>query len=130
MSNMDQLKENLAIFEQTDLEPGCLSPEEQKIINADREAYESIVTIPCTACNYCMPCPQRVGISNIFNLYNDGHRFEFFDQVRRSYMFASRGGSGADKCTNCGECVPKCPQNIDIPKDLQTAHNTLKGWDE
>jgi hypothetical protein len=130
MSSMEQLKENLAIFAQPDLVPGCLDAEEEKLIAAAREAYEAIVTIPCTRCNYCMPCPQNVGISNVFNLYNDGNRFEFFDQVRRSYMFARRGGGGADKCTECGVCVEKCPIGIDIPAQLKTAHGQLGGWEE
>jgi hypothetical protein len=130
MSSMEQLKENLSIFSQPDMTPSCLTADEHKLIVSARQAYESIVTIPCTACNYCMPCPQKVGISNAFNLYNDGNRFEFFDQVRRSYMFASRGGSGVDKCTACEACTPKCPQGIDIPNQLQVAHEALKGWNE
>jgi len=130
MSNMEQLKENLAIFSQPDLTPNHLSAAESALLVKAREAYESIVTNPCTGCNYCLPCPQNVGISNIFKLYNDGHRFEFFDQVRRSYMFARRGGSGAEKCNDCGACVPQCPINIDIPKELKVAHATLDGWNE
>jgi hypothetical protein len=110
--------------------PECFTEVEHNIIISARKAYESIITIPCTDCKYCMPCPQNVGISNILNLYNDGNRFEFFDQVRRSYMFATRGGRSFEKCTDCGECVPKCPQNIDIPKQLKIAHEALKGWNE
>jgi hypothetical protein len=130
MSDMAQLKENLALFSQADMVPGCLSGDERQLIANARKAYESIVSIPCTLCNYCMPCPQNVGIPNIFNLYNDGNRFEYFGQVRRSYMFARRGGRGAGNCTACGECVPKCPQNIDIPAQLKIADGALKGWEE
>jgi hypothetical protein len=130
MSSLEQLKENLAIFAQPDMVPNHLTADEGEIINAARKAYESIVTIPCTRCNYCMPCPQKVNISNIFNLYNDGNRFEFFNQVRRSYMFARRGGSGAEKCTECGVCVEKCPIGIDILAQLKTAHAALKDWEE
>ncbi|MCL2204356.1 MAG: aldo/keto reductase [Defluviitaleaceae bacterium] len=130
ISSMAQLEENLAIFSQPDMTPGHMTPDEEKLIVAARKAYESVVTIPCTRCNYCMPCPQNVNISNIFNQYNDGHRFEFFNQVRRSYMFARRGGSGADKCTQCGVCIEKCPAGIDIPAQLKTAHAKLDGWEE
>jgi len=130
MSNMEQLKDNLAIFAQQDMLPGCLNANEHAMIAEARKAYESIVTIPCTACNYCMPCPQNVGISSTFNLYNDGSRFEFFNQVRRAYMYARKAGRGADKCTACGECVPKCPHGVDIPNALKEAHGMLDGWDE
>ena len=130
MSSIDQLKENLAIFSKQDMIPGCLSEEEKSIIGSAREAYESIVTIPCTGCNYCIPCSHDVAIPTVFSLYNDGNRFEFYDQVRRSYMFNRRGGRGADKCTSCGECISKCPQKIDIPNQLQVAHTALSGWEE
>jgi len=130
MSNIDQLKENLAIFSGDDLIPGCVSQAEHDIINAARKAYQSIVTIPCTTCNYCLPCPQGVAIPTAFSLYNDGNRFEFYDQVRRSYMFNRRGGRGAEKCNECGECIKKCPQNINIPEQLKVAHEMLKNWEE
>jgi hypothetical protein len=130
MSNMEQLKKNIAIFSQPDIIPNHLTAEEELLIFSARKAYESIVTIPCTSCNYCMPCPQNVGIPTVFNLYNDGNRFEFYDQVRRSYMFARRGGRGVNKCTECGICVPKCPANIDIPAELKAVHEKLKGWEE
>jgi len=130
MSSIEQLKENLVFFSQDDLTPRCLNADERELIVAARNAYNSIVTIPCTACKYCMPCPQKVNISTAFNLYNDGNRFEFFNQVRRSYMFTRRGGQGAENCIACGECVPKCPQGIDIPAQLKIAHDALKGWEE
>lgn len=130
MSNMDQLKDNIALFSQDDMEPNCLSADEKALLVKARDAYNSIVTIPCTVCNYCMPCPHNVDISGTFSRYNDGNRFEHFDQAKRSYMFTRRGGRGVEKCTGCGECSPKCPQGINIPKELQVAHRALDGWNE
>jgi hypothetical protein len=34
---------------------------------------------------------------------------------------ASRG----DKCTECGECVERCPQKLPVPELLQKAHAYL-----
>ena len=130
MTTMEQLKVNLEIFSQADMLPNCLNADERKLISDARDAYDSIVTIECTGCNYCVPCPQGVDIPGAFRLYNDGHRFEKFDQPRRSYMFSRRGGRGADKCTECGVCVPLCPQSIDIPEQLKVAHSLLDGWEE
>jgi len=31
----------------------------------------------------------------------------------------------ANLCTECGECLDKCPQNIEIPEWLKKAHDTL-----
>lgn len=130
MTTLDQLKENIGLFNQPDMIPGCLDPDEKSLINAAREAYDSIVSIPCTGCDYCVPCPQKVDIPGIFDKYNEGNRFEFFDQARRSYMFTRRARAGASGCNNCGKCKPKCPQEIDIPKALEVAHKELDGWEE
>jgi predicted aldo/keto reductase-like oxidoreductase len=130
MSTLEQLKENIEMFSKPDMLAGCLSDEEKNIIISAREAYNSIVTIPCTECGYCTPCCCNVDIPGAFRLYNDGQRFNNFDQPKRSYMFARRGGRGVGECTACGECIPKCPQGINIPKELQTAHKALDGWEE
>jgi predicted aldo/keto reductase-like oxidoreductase len=130
MSSLEDIKENIEIFSKPDIEPGCLTAEEKDIIARVRAAYEAIETIPCTACEYCMPCPNGVNIPSAFMKYNDGMRFGDFIYPRRSYYFQTMGGGGADKCIQCGVCTPKCPQNIAIPEELAKAHEQLKGWIE
>jgi len=130
MTTMEQLKKNIAMFSQPDMLPNSLSDAEKATIDSARKAYESIVTIPCTTCNYCIPCPQNVNIPGIFGLYNDAHRFGHSDQPRRGYMFATRANNDATKCTNCGICMEKCPQDVKIIEQLKTSHEFLKGWTE
>ena len=130
MSSLEQLKENIAIFSRPDMVPGCLTAAEKAVIAQAREGYESIVTIPCTECDYCVPCPAGVQIPVLFGAYNDAHRFGHHDQPRRRYWFAKNSGGAADKCIGCGECVPKCPQLIDIPQQLQVVGDLLDGWAE
>jgi len=130
MTTMEQLKQNITMFNQPDMTEHCLSDAENATIAAAREAYESIITIPCTACDYCVPCPQGVQIPNIFRLYNDAHRFGHNDQPRRGYMFATRANGDATKCNTCGACLKKCPQGVKIIEELKTSHEFLKGWTE
>jgi len=130
MSNLQQLKDNIALFSQPDMLANALTPAEEEVIANARKQYEAIVTIPCTQCNYCIPCPAGVQIPHVFGLYNDAHRFEHFDQPRRAYMFAKNAKGDARGCTECGICLEKCPQEIDIIKDLKTAHAALDGWKE
>ena len=130
MSTLEQLKENIAIFSKADMVEGCLSAEEKMLIESARNAYNSIAAINCTSCGYCIPCPQNVDIPGVLSRYNDGHRFEHFDQPRRSYMFTRRGKRSALECSSCGMCIDKCPQGLDIPKELQIAHKALDGWEE
>jgi predicted aldo/keto reductase-like oxidoreductase len=130
MSTMEQLKENIAMFSQESMVAGCLTPAERETIATARDAYKSIISIPCTGCNYCVPCPVGVQIPGIFTNYNDFRMFEHSVQPKRSYMFTIRAGGDATKCVDCGKCLKKCPQNINIPQELATAHETLKGFNE
>jgi predicted aldo/keto reductase-like oxidoreductase len=130
MSTLEQLKENIAAFSAPDAAPNCLTPAQREMFVKVKAAYESIVTIPCTACEYCLPCPSGVGIPNAFGLYNEGMMFGNFDQPRRSYMFATRGNRDASLCTRCGACEPLCPQGLAVMDQLEVAHEALKGWFE
>jgi predicted aldo/keto reductase-like oxidoreductase len=129
-TTLPQLAEDIEIFSKSESVPGCLSEREQEVLSLVKTKYESLKALPCTACQYCMPCPQDVEIPGIFARYNDGVMFGSFDQPRRSYMFSTRAGRDASRCTACGACEQKCPQGIDIINNLKTAHEKLKGWIE
>ena len=130
MTTLEQLKENIAIFSKDDAAPGCVSSEERDVLSKVKLAYESVQLIPCTACEYCLPCPNGVDIPGVFSRYNDGNMFESFDQPKRSYMFLERQKKDATLCESCGACEKKCPQHIEITKQLKVAHEALKGWIE
>ena len=130
MSTMEQLKANLSMFNQPDMTANCLSDAEKKVISDARKAYESIITIPCTACNYCIPCPFGVQIPTLLGLYNDAHRFGHWDQPRRGYLFAKNANGAVNQCVSCGVCNEKCPQEIDIVKQLHVVQDALDGWKE
>jgi predicted aldo/keto reductase-like oxidoreductase len=130
MSTMEQLKENIEIFSRPESLPGCLSSEEKALLNRVKASYDAINTIPCTGCEYCMPCPHGVNISRAFALYNDALRFENFAPSQRGYWFTTTMGGDAGRCKECGACTQHCPQGIDIIQQLKVAHQALKGWIE
>ncbi|MBF0449102.1 MAG: aldo/keto reductase, partial [Magnetococcales bacterium] len=35
-------------------------------------------------------------------------------------------GAQGNNCDGCGDCLPRCPQQIPIPDQLFQAHNALK----
>ncbi|MDR2101364.1 MAG: aldo/keto reductase [Treponema sp.] len=127
VTTMEQLKEDIDIFSKPDTVPGCLSGEEKGIIARVREKYLSLRSIPCTSCEYCLPCPQGVQIPGVFTKYNDGIMFDNFDAPKRSYTFQTKANQDASRCVACGACEKKCPQHIDIVAKLKTAHESLKG---
>jgi predicted aldo/keto reductase-like oxidoreductase len=130
VTTMEQLREDIEIFSKPDTGPGCLSEAEKRIIVRVRETYQSLASIPCTACEYCLPCPRGVNIPQVFTKYNDGVMFGTFEPARRSYLFQTRSNQDASLCIECGACEKKCPQHIAIAKELKTAHEKLKGWIE
>lgn len=130
VTTMEQLKQNIETFSDPKLAGGPLTDNDRATLAAAKQAYESVVTIPCTGCEYCLPCPHGVGIPRVFSLYNDGNMFGDFAQPQRSYSFAVNGGRDASKCAQCGACESKCPQHIEIINQLKVAHDALKGWIE
>ena len=46
-------------------------------------------------------------------------------QFRYNGPFGIDKDKRADKCTECGECLEKCPQSIDIPSWLKKAHEAM-----
>ena len=130
MSTLEQIKENLELFAKPDAVPGCVTPNERDILKRVKAAYESVRSIPCTTCEYCLPCPKNVNIPAIFSRYNDGNMFENFAQPQRSYMMMTRQKRDVSQCEACGACEKKCPQHIEIIKQLKVAHEALKGWVE
>ncbi|MDR2515192.1 MAG: aldo/keto reductase [Christensenellaceae bacterium] len=130
MTTMEQLKENIAIFSKPDAVAGCLSAAEKQALLRAKTTYESMTAVPCTGCEYCLPCPQGVSIPGVFSGYNEGFMFENFAQPQRSYMFMTRRGADASKCVECGACEAKCPQQIAIVAELKKAHAKLSGWVE
>ena len=125
MSTMDQVTENLEVAGRSGV--GILSDEEMALFDSVREAYHGLSPIPCTSCGYCLPCPTGVAIPRVFQIYNES---AMYDDARTG-RFRYRGPGGlneeerADRCTECGECLEACPQEIDIPEWMKTVHELL-----
>ncbi len=121
MSNMEQLQDNINTF--TDLKP--INDDEQKIIDSVVEDLRKIKPVPCTGCRYCMDCQYGVDIPGVFEVYNDYKKSENAAIATRSYfMFMDEKEQGGN-CQKCGECIPKCPQQIDIPHELEQIHSEM-----
>jgi predicted aldo/keto reductase-like oxidoreductase len=130
MTTPEQLRENIEIFSRPDTGPGCLNAAEKEALRRVKETYESLTAVPCTECEYCLPCPQKIRIPDIFAMYNEGMMFGAFDQPKRRYMFLTNAGRDASGCVACGACAEKCPQSIPISQTLALAHAALRGWIE
>jgi predicted aldo/keto reductase-like oxidoreductase len=125
MSTMEQVVENLQIADRS--RPGLFKAPELEVIRQIQEAYRSLSPIPCTACRYCVPCPNKVEIPRIFQIYNDAIMYDDIQTGKFMYNgpFGIAQDQRADQCTQCEECLEKCPQKIDIPGWLEKAHEAL-----
>jgi len=131
MSTMEQLEDNLKIT--SGFQP--LTAKERAILQQALEAYLEVSPIPCTGCNYCMPCPFGVDIPGNFSAFNHGagkrlladlstHQ-EKREEFRKLWDDLAPEAL-AGRCRSCGKCEPKCPQRIAIPERLKILQNLLE----
>ncbi|MCK4285519.1 MAG: effector binding domain-containing protein, partial [Candidatus Lokiarchaeota archaeon] len=132
MSTFDQVKENIESANQSGI--NSLNQEELKIISDMATRYRKKSIIPCTYCEYCQPCPSRVNIPLNFRLLNELLWVDSTEQMRAKYKYFAQtdedlnemeNNGGASLCVECGECLDKCPQMIDIPNELKKVHSVL-----
>ena len=109
MTTMQQLEENLASAQQAKAK--ALSEKDLQLVKEIEAVYRERSGIPCTACSYCLPCPQGIPIPRTIGFYNEGVVYDYFDESKRLYALFE---GGADKCVQCKECESKCPQAIPI----------------
>ena len=111
MSTMEQVQENVRSASRSGV--GTMSQEELELISKVQRLYEQLHPIPCTGCEYCMPCPNGVNIPQIFSIYNEGVVYEEMDRARVRYSRLPEG-ERASECIACRICETKCPQHIEI----------------
>jgi predicted aldo/keto reductase-like oxidoreductase len=123
MSSVEHVRENLASA--TRSRPDGLSDSERALYVEAKAAYEGLKPIPCTQCKYCQPCPNGVDIPRNFQLYNEAVVYGHLAGTRRTYARFFEPAKHADKCRRCGECEPKCPQQIPVVEWLAKVHPLL-----
>lgn len=115
MNSMDMLEENIRIA--SSALPNTLTEAELLQYDAVRSILMGNMKVPCTGCNYCMPCPHHVDIPQCFSLFNDMAMTGGF-RSRFNYILRTNGHC-ASLCVQCGACEQHCPQGIKIRDALR-----------
>ena len=130
MSAMEHVEDNVRTH--SPMTP--LSDEQMRLLEHVADEFAHYPAIPCTACQYCMPCPYGLDIPGIFAFYNkslgEGNIATEGTVEQREYRRARKAFlttydksiermRQADHCINCGECLTHCPQSIQIPQKMR-----------
>lgn len=126
MAAPEQVDQNVRVANLAN--PGCMDKKRMRAIVRVQEIFEAANRVPCTGCNYCMPCPRGINIPGCFSAYNASFAHGWFTGVQQ-YFTASAIRTSAPKlvsnCVYCGACTRHCPQGIDIPARLQDVGRRL-----
>ena len=107
-----------------------------RAIQEKMDAPLSKISSLCTLCAECLPCPEEINIPEVLRFRNLLQAYEMEDYGKFRYnMFEGEGhwfpGNFASKCTECGDCLPRCPEKLEIPSLLNETHKKLfdrKAW--
>ena len=117
MSNMQQLKDNIATYE----ENKPLNENEFATVLGIADEMIRKTTVPCTGCHYCVShCPKGLDIPFLLKLYNEamvaGAGVFIAPMALASLDEEHQPGS----CVGCHACEKVCPQTIAIPDALDS----------
>ena len=137
MNRMEHLVDNVQTFSPLE----ACTEAENKLLAEIADQMAGFPTIPCTTCEYCMPCPYGVNIPGNFAYYNEAvnqHILPLPDKTASDYMSRKEQfaeglrkalpdvAGWANQCTDCEACLPKCPQQIRIPNQMARIVETLR----
>ena len=133
MNEEAHIEENLQVAGEA--YPNSLTEQELPLVTQAEKKYRELMKVSCTGCRYCMPCSAGVNIPHCFEVYNSKYlsgkpdEAGFLYVVQLSGIITGGEPEFASQCIQCGQCLDKCPQHIDIPEVLAAVVEEMEGND-
>lgn len=122
MGSMEMVDKNLAIAG----EENPLTEEEWKQLGLAVDQLKKFSDLYCTGCEYCQPCPMDIKIPQIFNMFTYHNVYGLTDHAKNEMKdYLNKGGKTISDCIDCGNCESKCPQKLEIRKQLKRVEEIL-----
>lgn len=123
MSTMEQVLDNISYMEH--FVP--LSDEERAVIDTAKKKLESVDTVGCTGCEYCLEgCPQQLRIPDLFRILNNQIIYGDKGDAYYRYKNLTDRTPKASDCIACGCCESACPQHLPIISLLERVAGTFE----
>lgn len=122
MNSQEMIDENIRVA--SDAEANTFTQKDFDLFDKARDILSEKIKIPCTGCNYCMPCPSGVDIPSCFSCYND-REIEGKAGAFMKYLMQTNSHN-ASLCIKCGKCEQHCPQKIEIRQELAKTAKALE----
>ena len=116
MQNTDMVEKNAAVAS----DDMAFSEEEWEQLGAAMEQIKKFSELYCTGCKYCQPCPAEINIPHIFEIYTYYNVYGLRDHAKHMMQrYIKDGGKLFSDCRQCGLCEKKCPQHLEIRRELE-----------
>ena len=103
--SVEKVRENWKVY----AEGRPLSEADRDRIREVRQQFDKQF---CRRCDYCQPCSQGINIQLMMGIKSVIRRFGNPDEIAWVKGLAEK----ARDCTECGECLPRCPYQLPIPE--------------
>ncbi len=102
---LEKARENWKIF--TEGQP--LTEQDRERIKVLRKEFSKSF---CRRCDYCQPCTEKISIQLVMGLKSI---FKRFGSQAQELGWIKSLIEKARNCSECGECLPRCPYQLPIP---------------